>query len=221
MLVVVIIANDVGRCGLSRRNWWWRPYYTVEDGKLKIHNEPVPRGPPPPLLDSSFRNLLRYSDLADTVLRRLAPAWWYPNQGNIRVHRDGVNVAILLMDRLASLQRQSGVPVLFVLEQADEGQMPQIRPVISRALAQGLQVLDLSEPLGKLIQQTDGTPDAFAAGHLTPRGNRWVADRIIEKLHQMGVLAVRHTAQYRTKAVNSTSSITSPLLLLSDPMWRG
>jgi hypothetical protein len=189
-LVVAIIGDDIKRCAFSCRYFRWRPYYTVEGDSLQLHNVPIPRESPPPPPKSGVRNLFRHSDLADFFLKRLAPEWWLLDEGTIQVHRDHVKVAILLMDRLGSLQRRSHVPILLVVERASAVEVPAVRRVIVRARTQGLQVLDLSDTVHTLSERTGGTPEAFAFGghHLTSRGNRWVADRIAEKLHEMGVV---------------------------------
>jgi hypothetical protein len=187
-LVVAIIGDDIKRCAFAYRYLRWRPYYTVEGNSLRLHNVPIPRESPPPPPKSAFRDLLRRSDLADSLLKRLAPEWWSLDEGTLQVHRDFVNVAILLMDRLGNLQRRSGVPVLLVVEHAAEFEAPSVQRVVARARSQGLQALDLSEPVRVLSDRTKGTPEAFARGHFTARGNRWVADRIAEKLGEMGVV---------------------------------
>src|SRR5262249_4240852 len=97
-------------------------------------------------------------------------------------------VAVLLMDRLAALKETSGVPLLFVLEGSGRGtDAAHVRPVIERARALGLDVLDLSPELERLIQSKNGTSESFGTGPRTARGNRWVGERIAEKPAAMGV----------------------------------
>ena len=184
---MTIIANDIDRCELSCRDGRWRPYYTVEAGELQPHNVPVNRYPPPPTPVTPLRTLLRYSHLADALLSRVASAWWMRGQGFIQAHHDGVAVAVLLMDRLGRLQQQSGVPVLLVMEMAAGSELPRARPVIGGPGTR-LQVLDLSAEVHDLTRRSAGTPDPFARGHLTPRGNRWVAERIAAQIRRMGVV---------------------------------
>jgi GDSL-like Lipase/Acylhydrolase family len=190
VVVVAIIGDDIKRCAYAYRHRRWRPYYTVNGDSLELHNVPIPREAPALAPKSGFRNLLRHSYLADYFLKRLAPEWWLLDEGTLQVHRDDERVAILLMDRLASLQRLTGVPILFVVERATPVEVPHVRRVIARAKNQGLQVLDVSETVLKLSKRSAGTPEAFSFGlnHLTSLGNRWVADRIAEKLREMGVV---------------------------------
>jgi hypothetical protein len=187
VLIVSIIGGDIERCEYVFRGAW-KPYFTVEAGTLKLHNVPIPRGPSPAVPALALRNRLRYSYLAHAFLRRLAPEWWYPNENYVKVHLDGIRVGELLIDRLHALKEQYRIPVLFVVELGGNTRTDR---AISRARERGLAVLDLSRTLQPLVDRTRGTPENFMAaargGHLSDRGNHWVAERIAEELRRMGV----------------------------------
>jgi hypothetical protein len=186
-LVVAIIGDDVKRCRYSRRGTW-KPYFTVESGELRLHNVPVPP-PAPPVSPSVLREILRYSFVADSLMSRLAHEWWGNGEGPIQVHRDDVEVSILLMERLQALQRRTGVSILFLVEHAGKNELD-VRRVTARARELRLEVLDLSDPLFALMRQTPSTsePLFLGGGHLSSRGNKWIADQIAKKLYQMGIV---------------------------------
>jgi hypothetical protein len=186
-LVVAIITDDVIRCRYACR-YMWKPYFTVESGELRLHKVPFPC-PAAPATRSVLRAILSYSSLADSLMSRLAHEWWVNGEGLIEVHRKDVEVSILLMERLQALQRASGIPILFLVENP-WGDDLYIRPVTSRARELGLEVLNLSEPLSALVRQTSGTSEPFQlqGTHLSNRGNKWVADQIAKKFCQMGIV---------------------------------
>ena len=132
VLIVAILGGDRGdieRCEYVFRGAW-KPYFTIETGTLKLRNVPVPRDPSPPVPALALRNLLRYSHLADALLKRLAPEWWLLNESYVKVHRDGIRVGELLIDRLHSLKERYSIAVLFVVE---FGGGTREAPIISRA----------------------------------------------------------------------------------------
>jgi hypothetical protein len=189
-LIVSVVGSERGsieRCEYVFRGAW-KPYFTVEAGTLKLHNVPIPRDPSPPVPALALRNRLRYSYLARALLKRLAPEWWYLNENYAKVHLDGIRVGELLIDRLYALKEEYRIPVLFVVELWGDTRTDR---AISRARERGLAVLDLSSTLQPLVDRTSGTPESFMAaargGHLSDRGNHWVAERIAEELRRMGL----------------------------------
>jgi hypothetical protein len=195
-LVVSIVPNDVLRCEYAYR-YAWKPWFTVKDGALVLEGVPVPgpdRAPPGEPLP---RRWLRASFLADALYRRLDPEdWLLPD--SLRVHRRGVEVGALLMDRLAALAREHQVPLLFAVSWYPRAVPAAARPVMARARELGIELLDLEPTLraalgpggaraGDLyrIHAKPGQP--VEIGHMTARGNAVVAGAIAERLRAMGV----------------------------------
>ena len=102
VVILGLIADDIRRTELSVRQGVAKPYFELQDGALVRRNDPVPR-----LLDSRsdiglLRSILGYSVLVDLSMKRLGLAeWWYSGQwSTVQVHRDGVEVACRLADKL-------------------------------------------------------------------------------------------------------------------------
>ena len=104
-LVVNIVPNDVLRCEYAYR-YAWKPWFAVKDGALLLQGVPVPCPDRAPPTEPLPRRWLRWSFLADLVYRRLDPDdWLLPD--SLRVHRRGVEVGALLIERLDALSRAS------------------------------------------------------------------------------------------------------------------
>jgi hypothetical protein len=195
-LVVNIVPNDVLRCEYAYR-YAWKPWFTVEDGALVLEGVPVPPPDQAPPAEPPPRRWLRWSFLADLLYRRLDPEdWLLPD--SLRVHRRGVEVGALLIDRIAALAREREVPLLFVVTWYPRSSPEPAKPVVARARALGVDVLVL-EPLLRHLLGPGGAriPDLYKVhakpgqpldvGHMTPRGNAIVAAAIAERLRALGV----------------------------------
>jgi hypothetical protein len=195
-LVVNIVPNDVLRCEYAYR-YAWKPWYTVKDGALVLEGVPVPGPDQAPPGEPAPRRWLRASFLADALYRRLDPEdWLLPD--SLRMHRRGVEVGALLMERLAALAREHELPLLFAVSWYPRAVPAAAHPVMERARALGVDVLDL-EPVvraalaaggGRVadlyrIHAKPGQP--LEIGHMTARGNGIVAAAIGERLRALGV----------------------------------
>jgi hypothetical protein len=195
-LVVSIVPNDVLRCEYAYR-YAWKPYFIVQDGELALAGVPVPepgRGPPQ---EPAPRRWLRWSFLADLVYRRLDPEdWLLPD--SLRVHRRGVEVGSLLIERLDALSRQQGIPWLFVLNWYPRAHPAPAAPLVARARSLGVELLEM-QPLVEAelasgrariadlyrIHAKEGAP--LEVGHMTRRGNALVAAAVAERLRAWDV----------------------------------
>jgi hypothetical protein len=115
LLLVGLIPDDIGRCGLSLRTGLPKPYFTIEEGRLKLH-------PPRPASPTRSLGLVRrwggHSLLIHQVMMALAPeAWLLGSSGEAestrRVHGYAEEVACRLLDRLKALS--SSVQVSLIL----------------------------------------------------------------------------------------------------------
>jgi len=198
-LVVSLIPDDVLRCEYAYR-YAWKPYFEIEHGDLALRNVPVPpphRGPPG---ESAWRRSLRWSFLADFVMRRLDPeGWLLPD--SLRIHRQGVAVARLLVDRLANAAERRGHRLLVMLQWHPLWDGDPAEPVLARARERGIEVLRV-EPLLRAEMGTGrgsarrffGIEDApggeLRVKHMNPAGNaqvaRFLADRLGEPIAGAG-----------------------------------
>jgi hypothetical protein len=175
-LIVCIIGDSVNRCQYSYRWGGWKPYFDVESNKIGIRNVPVPKSPPPSPKWSPVRKILGYSYACDAVFLRAAPEWWLFERAIVQVHRRGIDVSVLLVDRIAELKRAYGLPVLLVVEFAPGSHRRLVEPMISRALETGLTVLDLSTR--SEMRNRPNHSEMYKQSHLSSVGNRWVAEEI-------------------------------------------
>jgi hypothetical protein len=190
-LIVSLISDDVSRCEYAYR-YAWKPYFEIEDGALVLRNVPVPaphQGPPEEAL---WRRAIRWSLLADLVMRRLDPeGWLLPD--SVRVHRQGVAVARLLVDRLADNAERRGHRLLLMLQWHPGWDGRPAAPVLERAAERGVEVIQLESLLRSDIQAASDDATRFfnlnprpggsyEVGHMTALGNARVAHYLAERL---------------------------------------
>lgn len=193
-LVVAFTPDDVRRCEYAYR-YAWKPWFEVVDGALAIRGVPVPEPGTPPPGEPLWRRALRWSFLGDAVMRRLDPAdWLIPD--SLRVHRQGVSVARLLIDRLADAAQTRGLLLLLVVQWHPFADAAPAPPLVRHALERGIPVLATEALLRRRIAAHErGAEGLFKVltddervrgfGHLTPEGNGVVARAIARRLRAL------------------------------------
>jgi hypothetical protein len=189
LLIVSFIEDDIERCELSVR-FQAKPYFTFADGRLQLQNVPVPA---PDAYDARemdlFRRTFGYSHLADFVMRRVAPEYWLNARfvftdglGREKSGADeGKRIACALMSRLRHLREDHGTEILVVAQYTrfvKEKHAHRMRKVLDCAQTQGHAVLDLFDPLDRVLRQDPSRFGQFFRIHMTAGGNAFVADEI-------------------------------------------
>lgn len=162
---------------------------------------------PVPRIDSSnmdlgiVRRTLGHSYLIFLATRRIGlEAWWVANKYRYRqVHKDdmGPKISCALMQRLVEIKEKYGTRVIVVLQYNGYASLQEKppwfgSPVVQCAREQGLEVVDTFPTLHQIATSD---PEKFKAlwfdeggqlGHMTPIGNKIIADLISEKFRSSG-----------------------------------
>lgn len=193
VVVVGFIADDLRRAEMSRTWGAEKPYFTVKDGALELHNVPVPPSPKAADTLDFWQWTFGWSVLLDTVL--LHQGWeyeWIVDHHRMTPRGTGERIACLLMRRLAGL----GVPVLVVAQYdryvwqdaefaAEQRRISQ--GVLKCAAAEGLATVDLYGPMAKAIQ-AEGREKLYRTWHPSPEGNALTAREIAGELKRRHML---------------------------------
>jgi hypothetical protein len=199
-VIVGFTPDNIWRNEMSRLWAAEKPYFSVDDdGKLDLHNVPVPPTPPPGLLQRMFG----WSALVAFVLRRVGPD--DPNDPNMGWHDewltgsvralprgDGRAISCALMHRLAGL----GVPVLVVAQyerstwERDAAyrteQRRQSGMVLGCAREAGLATQDTFDAVDQAVRRS-GVKSLYVNDHHSALGNRLVARSIGQALAVSGL----------------------------------
>jgi len=186
-VIVSFIPEDIVRCELSTFGAT-KPYFSLDRGELRPGNQPVP--PPQPVGQDALRRILGHSFVVHTVMSRLARSYWLGRRVHtVGVHRDGEQVAILLLQTLARDLAGHGVRLLVVAQaqrELDPGQAELAARVLASLHGTPAITLDLHGSLHGLRQQDPERFKRLYRRHMTPDGNAFVADRIAETIRQAG-----------------------------------
>ncbi len=165
-----------------------KPYFTVTDGRLDLHNVPVPGKPGEPVRFPAIAEWLGRSALAELVVERLGvQQGWYFSEVRGAPVGTGEVIACRLMPRLAAL----GVPVVVMAQYSrgywkDKGLFGTadhraIQKVLGCAAAAGLVPFDLADVLKAAVDKT-GAEALYRSDHHSAEGNRVVADLVMREL---------------------------------------
>ncbi len=181
-VIVAFIPDDLERCEFSYR-FAAKPYFDVSAGGLVLRNVPVPE--PPERLAAP--GLLARSHLLDFVMLRLARERWLAGATDlVRVHRRGLDVAGLLIERLAARCARQGLPLLVVALGESPHPTHPSRRLLRHAREQGALTLDLSAPLVAELRADEARQARYfrPGGHFSAPGNAWAAARIAQALER-------------------------------------
>jgi hypothetical protein len=176
-LLVSFIPDDITRCELSKR-YTPVPCFDVVDGQLALRPLAEPVLTPEEARQRSLKNLLGYSALLDAVLANTMSRWWITDEKDVWALPRGMGeqVAVLLVDRIAAAARARGSKLLFLLQGPET--TPAAEAVLARARACGALTLDLTQRLAAEAKADPALEGRLFAGHMTPAGNRWVAEHL-------------------------------------------
>jgi hypothetical protein len=177
-LVVSVYPDDINRCEFSKR-YAPKPYFDIVDSRLVLH-VPGERGPPSPEDERrrQIKNALGYSALLDAIFFATVKVWWYKEERSTRVHPpgEGLKIARLLVERIGSLCHERGCVPLIVSQ--GPALSDETTELLKHAERQGILTLDL---IGRVTALAGDDPEIMVRyfdRHMTPAGNRWVAEEI-------------------------------------------
>jgi hypothetical protein len=183
VLIVSFTPADIARCEMAVY-YSYKPYFEVQFKRLVLRRDHMPEALP---AASPFKRVLRHSVLAHSLLSRVAPRWWLQTFREDRVHRQGLQVACLLMDRIARLAQKERLKVLVVGQPEAPivlqypGQDTLVEKVLTCSEYRGLVSLNLVREYRLLLAADPEIQRRFfnAEGvHMTDEGNGWVAGEL-------------------------------------------
>jgi hypothetical protein len=196
-LVISFLADDSLRNSYSTYGGGQKPYFTIEDGKLALHNVPVPLPVARVYGFDVWRTVFGHSLFVFQAAKAIGklPDWIGSGQFSyLRAlsNEDGVKVSCLLMDKLAAI-KQSGVRVIFMVQYNGPASMDKEAPwygppVLACAQERGLETIDTFPALHELAL-TDHERfvklwiDEYGQmGHMTKAGNAFIAGLVAKAL---------------------------------------
>lgn len=185
-VVCSLIPDDLKRCELRRR-FTPIPWFEIVDEKLQLRGVPVKDSAKDNELDQQYlRKLMGYSAMLDIVFWNTCKSWWVGQERIVRVHPPGTGLRLgkKLLERLHKKCEAKGVELILILQ----GQRPEPRadePVHAPELLAhgdklGIKTLDLATRFRMMADKDPSLDKKYFRGHMTPAGNRWVAEQLAE-----------------------------------------
>jgi hypothetical protein len=148
-----------------------KPYFELDGAGLRQHPPPVPRSWFAPI-----KNKLLSTSMAAYLFEH-SLVWEGPAEE--RVHEHGEEVACRLMQRLADVGHAHQAQILVLAQSQQASPAPADAAIKDRVLgcarANGLLTFDLPQVLGDVPEEER---DKLFSGHMTPRGNLFVANEL-------------------------------------------
>jgi hypothetical protein len=196
--IVILSTQDQGVLRVPYSSYGRpKPYFSVEEGRLVAHNSPVPRDFDKPKPHGVWKRILSYSYVADQIIGRYYPERWYvgDDQQFVKTDNDPVTVSCALLQEFKRDAGVLGFRPLFVMQyggaQVATGEEPPFAtPVVACARDAGLEVVDTfgalrsvaDHGIDELKKYYIMSADGQTYGHMSPPGNRSVAEQVAEAL---------------------------------------
>jgi hypothetical protein len=198
-LVIGILDDDINRTGLRVYSGVPKPWFSVRDGTLVHHNNPVP---PHHVRDSSLPlRWLAYSYLAAWTAERTGHHDIFRPKDYVVVDNDPVAVTCGLLRRMKQTTDTKGLPLYVVMLYAGSDRLAttmnvpseKARPISVSACAKqlGIATIDLLPDLVELAKREMASyralyhlhgPREDIYGHMTVAGNAFVAQAIARRM---------------------------------------
>ena len=182
-----------------------KPYFTIEDGRLALHNEPVPRLASRGADIGWARAVLGHSYLVQYLMARLDLMQWWVSPSMATKYalpvNQAVDVSCLLMRRLAQMRDRTGIKVVLVFQYAGPdgldsklGWHTDRDRVLACSEQEGLEVVDVLDALRTVYRGGDLASyqrlwimhdNNQLYGHMSAEGNRLVADLVAQQLAKL------------------------------------
>jgi len=192
-VIVSFMVEDIVRTSFRTFGGGNKPYYTLEDGELVAHHQPVPRFSGRSGEVGWLRSLLGHSELLGRVVEGVGLAeWWFLSNVSLRSEVDMGGISCRLLERLKVKTDAVGIPLYFVLQYGGshitiwEDQPSYAKQVLDCTRLAGIPSVNTWEPLRE-IDRRDPTElktlynmfeNGTVFGHMSPRGNQLIADLV-------------------------------------------
>lgn len=179
---------------------WPKPYFTLENDRLVEHNIPVPEPASYEHWFGTLKQIASHSYLINDLMVRYAPTVWFSESDKQwrKVKGDKIKISCALLNRIKNASSQSNAKTVLVMQHggADNlGNEMEDQLLIARCAQEvGIDVIDEY----KTIHAIATNPTAFnelyirgAAGdygHMSPKGNRLIAEIVAKELRHSGSL---------------------------------
>lgn len=182
-----------------------KPYYTIENDKLVLHNSPVPRLPEGASGLGILRDTLGYSYLAKFIMTRLDMLQWWiaaPQRYQWATSaEEGLKISCLLMKKLAELRDAHKIEAAVLIQyggtEITADTIGWNRQMLVNCIQeQKLTLIDAYEPL-RSVYKTEGEEKfkqlwvmhdgGKAYGHMSAAGNQLIAKIIAERMFEKTV----------------------------------
>jgi hypothetical protein len=197
---VVVLGSELGIVTTGYSSFTWaKPYFTLQDGKLVVHNEPVPLPGTQSKPIGYLERILSYSYVVDQLMTKYAPLDWFSDNDQqwVRVPIDDVEVSCALLRRLKGDVEAYGARLVVLLQHggnSNRKEEPEEDILVARCTrAMGVTVVDEYNTLHALAEHHPEEfeslnfrdRDSGAYGHMTAKGNRLVAGLVAAALREL------------------------------------
>jgi hypothetical protein len=212
VLVIGFLQSDIYRSGHSIFGAP-KPWFSVENDALRYHApEPLEPRVPGVLASAAYalRDALGYFAIADYLLARLDPDYWYAEGSQVHYRKadiDEADVTCRLLKRVKAQADQDGIRTLLFMQyyaaivlEADKPPRD-AQQVMACAQQMGIRVVDQFASLRRLLAIERHPVDAYymrsgeTYGHMSAKGNQHAAQLLASALQDwLGVLPGAHQA---------------------------
>lgn len=176
--------DDIRRCGLSVYIRVPKPYFSINDNKLVLHDNHIAEDAIRKN-DGVIRRVFGYSLFVHKVMRRIFPQYWL--QGSWRstkINKNEIDVAKAILKKLNSIA-DNNVKIYMVVQYLAnpiENDYKRVENVLSVVDLDRVNIIDSRNVLNKLRTSDFNKFRSLYYKHMTSVGNKFMADIIYNEI---------------------------------------
>jgi hypothetical protein len=200
LLIISVYTEDLVRAQLSVSKGLAKPYFEMQGDELVVRNNPVPL--PQPLVQRLgwAKGLLGYSYAIHRIMKYVSPEMWFVGRGgDTYVAEESREVSCRLLREVQREAATTGTRIMVLLQYgAGDGHHP-FDSLLQCMSDSKIPVLDLYPPLKALRDANFEEYESLFIGHMSPKGNAWVAERLATFLQSTDLLNERDVSESQSR----------------------
>lgn len=171
-----------------------KPYFELENGKLALKQTPVPFASEEQLNETPLQKILGRSFILSKIVAKAFPQWknsaWTKSPKMEYTKVPIPKIACAIVEEFKRLADAELVKPVILVQQSHlvfNGRSKDLSLVVACAKKAGIPVVDLYPPLRDLFKADQATYNTLYLGpasHMTPKGNRFVAEQLHSYLRE-------------------------------------
>jgi hypothetical protein len=195
IVIFSFIPRDIPRNGQSIRANLSKPYFTIKNERLELHNSHIKMNKNKITYEVDlFKKYMGYSIFINEYMMKINPKYWLiGNNKDWTIDNQPVEVSCLIMKRLQRVLAQNNIKGLVMAQYThydlfNDQRNKDTKKILNCAIQSNLQVIDMFPHLEAIRSKNSVEYNKLFNTHMTAKGNSFIAEKLNRFLLKKGLL---------------------------------